>query len=321
MKRVFFINKKDRNNFFNKIKNSQKSWRKIALLIGTNRSMIDNYRSGKLCIPEDRLSKLIDLVPAKEKEYFNKKIKYKDSNWGQIIGGKKAYVINKDKFDIGREKGSKTVKYDFNINMPLSKGLCEFIGAIIGDGFTNKYNHTYQTQITGDKILDEKYYHKTLSPICEKEFNIKPIIKKREDRITLTIYSKRLFELLTKRFNFPHGIKSYTIKIPDEILKSHEELINSTLRGMFDTDGGIGLDKRKIYKKPYIRINYTSASNFLIDQIHNILENYNIPHSIHEKKDSPAKQIQINGEENVKRFISKIGFSNPRHLNKIKHLI
>ena len=67
MKRVFFINKKDRNNFFNKIKNSQKSWRKIALLIGTNRSMIDNYRSGKLCIPEDRLSKLIDLVPAKEK--------------------------------------------------------------------------------------------------------------------------------------------------------------------------------------------------------------------------------------------------------------
>ena len=60
--------------------------------------------------------------------------------------------------------------------MPLSEELCEFVGAVIGDGFTNVYGHLYQTQITGDKVLDFKYYFDRLKPICEKIFNITPKI-------------------------------------------------------------------------------------------------------------------------------------------------
>ena len=324
MKRVYFFRKEERDDFFNKIKASKKSWQKIGNFLGTNRTMIENYRRGKLCIPLDRFSKLIDLMSFDEKDYFANKIGYKESNWGQIIGGLKAYKIKKQSFDKGRRKGIISrknfgVKYDFNINLPLSHGLCEFIGAVIGDGFTNKYGHMYQTQITGDKNLDEEYYQKVLSPICEKEFNIKPIIKKRWDRITLTLYSKRIFELLTNRFGIPRGIKCYTVVIPDEIFRAENKFLKSVLKGMFDTDGGIGLDKRKAYKKPYIRINYTSVSEKLAKQIDGFLSQIAIPHSLH--KQGNAFKIQINGQQNVKKFVSEIGFSNPRHLRRVSALL
>ena len=153
-----------------------------------------------------------------------------------------------------------------------------------------------------------------------KLFNISPKITVIASGMYVNLYSKRVFELLTKRFNIPAGIKCYTVEIPKEILNSSQIMINYTLRGMFNADGGVGFDKRHSYKKPYVRINYTSTSHRLISQIHDILQKYKISHSIHGKKDCKAKQIQINGEKNVKLFIKKIGFSNPRQLKKLEYL-
>ncbi|GAH49169.1 unnamed protein product, partial [marine sediment metagenome] len=226
MDRIYFLDKKDRIKFFETIKKPNISWRKIAEKIYANRSMLDFYRNGRLHIPEDRFKLLIELIPERERQFFLKKIGKKKSNWGQIIGGKNAYKINKKKFDLGRKKGAKArkdiLKYVFDININLSENLCEFIGAIIGDGFTNKYTNFYQTQITGDNLLDSDYYHNKLKPICENLFNISPKITKKGGWIRLNIYSKNLFEMLTKRFDIPAGKKCYTITIPNEILKSEE---------------------------------------------------------------------------------------------------
>lgn len=323
MHRIVFKNKKVCSEFFEEIKGKSeiKNWRRLGQIIGTSRSMIDNYRTGKLSLPENRFYELLNRLDDNRKEYFLILIKKIDSNWGQIIGGKKAYLINRKIFDRGREIAlkNKQVKYDFDINIPLSKDLCEFIGAFIGDGFTNKYVHLYQTQITGDSNLDSDYYYNVLKPICEKLFKIPPKISQKEGWIRLTIYSKRLFELLTKRFNFPAGKKSYSVCIPEEILNEDEHLLYSTIRGMFDTDGGVGFDRRESYKKPYIRINYTSSSEKLIRQLDNILTNLGVNHSLHKKGN--AFMIQINGEKNIKNFISKIGFSNKRHLSKIDKIV
>ena len=325
MDRIYFSDKNILTEFFKEIKdNGQlKSWRKLASYIGTARSNLGNYRNGNLLLSEERFLKLLDLINEEKRPYFLNNLMRKNKNWGQIIGGKKAYKINKKAFDIGRNIAYKnrSVKYDFDINMPLSNELCEFIGAIIGDGFTNKYKNLYQIQISGDKKLDKQYYNDTLKVICEKLFKITPKITTRKRGFYFNIYSKRLFELLTKRFGIPAGVKCYSIKIPDEIIKAGNNFLKFVLRGMFDTDGGIGLDKRKAYKKPYIRINYTSASPLLMNQLNEILIKYNLPHSTHKVNNNRAQQIQINGEKNVKLFLSNIGFSNPRHLDKVKHLM
>ncbi len=329
MKRIQFQSQMLLNQFFSEIKlnNSTKSWKTIASNINTTRSMIHNYRKGKLLLPEDRFFQLLSLLTKEKQEHFSKKILKKEANWGQKIGGLKAYNINKEAFQEGRKSGSKFrknfgVKYDFNINMPLSEELCEFLGVIIGDGCTNKYGHMYQTQIAGDNILD-KEYHNNLSQISRNLFGINPRMVSRPKGLYLNIYSKRVFELLTERFKIPKGVKCYTVKIPTEIFEAPEEMLNFVLRGMFNADGGVGVDRRKAYKKPYIRVNYTSISEGLIDQVHSILERYNISHSVHSQINPNGKiqQIQINGERNVKIFLKKIGFSNPRHLKKVSHLL
>jgi uncharacterized protein YwgA len=321
MNRIFFKDEKKCYEFFENVKEatSTKSWNDFGKLIKTNRAMISNYRKGRLCIPKDRFERLLNYLNTTRKKYFLSMAEKKEENWGQILGGKKAYAINKEVFKKGRLKGAEIrklqYKYDFDVNMPLSNELCEFVGCFIGDGFTNKYQNACQIQITGDRKLDADYYTH-LKSICKDLFGIYPKIVEKDGWIRLNMYSKRLFEMLTKRFKFPAGQKSFSVVIPPEIYDGKKELLNYTLRGIFDTDGGVGLDKRQIYKKPYIRINYTSVSKGLIKQVHQILKDYGINHSVHERR--TGLMIQINGAENVKKFMSKIGFSNKRHLDKIK---
>ncbi|MAG24781.1 hypothetical protein CMI47_04300 [Candidatus Pacearchaeota archaeon] len=326
MKRIVFPNKQLRNEFFRELKKSGqgKSWKKISEFIDTTRSMLSNYRGGKILLPEDRFFKLSSLLNKEKQNYFLQNISKKEGNWGQIIGGVKAYEINKKYFEEGRKKGSRAmesfgIKYDFDINMVLSEKLCEFLGVIIGDGCTNKYNRLYQTQISGDKELDRDYYIDTIIPICIELFGIHPKIITRPKGMYINLYSKRLFQLLTERFEIPKGFKSHTVQIPREILNSQDKFIKATLKGMFNTDGGVGVDKRKVYKEPYIRVNYVSASQNLINQISKLLDKFYICHTRHTRLNGKgnAGVIQINGKKNVKSFLKGVGFSNPRHLNKV----
>ncbi len=320
--RIKFLKNEDRFNFFDDTRTSLrlKNWRELASFLKTHRTISDKYRLGEFLIPEDRFLKLLKVLDRdKQDDYLNKITKIED-NWGAILGGKKAYQLNKEAFEEGRKRGGKgganyTPKFD--INMSLSPELCEFIGAFIGDGFTNKYQSRYFVQITGDKVLDYEYHYNYLNLLCQKTFNSQPRIYVTENGLRFNIYSKTLFEMLTKRFQFPAGKKSYTVVIPEEIYNS--EFLKYTLRGMFDTDGGIGVDKRKTYKIPYIRINYTSVSKKLIKQVNLSLLKLEIPHSIHKKGNS--WMIQINGVRNVKRFLVQVGFSNKRHLEKVRYLI
>ncbi len=324
MDRIYFKNSDDCFKFFkeSRIGANINSWKDLANKLNTTRCVLDNYRHRKLCLPENRFLSLLDLIKENRRNYFLKIIERRNNNWGQIKGGKITYLKHKNLFEIGRKIAIKfrreRVKYNFDINMLLSQELCEFIGVIIGDGFTNKYGGHYQTQITGDSRFDEDYYENTLKPLCERLFNSSPKFSYKDNTIRLNIYSKRLFEMLVKRFKIPAGVKSYSVIIPYEIINSNNKFLNSTLRGMFNTDGGVGFDKRKSYKKPYIRVNYSSASKKLIYQVHKILNKYLIRHSIHKRGNT--WMIQVNGVENVKLFLSEIGFSNKRHLDKLKDL-
>lgn len=328
MCRIKFNGSENLGKFFEEVKCNMfyKTWKDIAIFLNTTRAMLGNYRNGKVLLSENRFEKLLSLLPEERNEFFFNQVVKLPSNWGQVVGGLNAYKKNKIFFEHRSNKqifSNKKLKYDFDINMPLSKELCEFVGVIIGDGCTNKYGRAYQTNISGDKLLDLDYYQTKILPICKNLFNMDLKILFRDSGIYINLYSKKVFNILTERFNIPKGVKCYTITIPKEILDSSKELIAATLRGMFNTDGGIGIDKRKTYKKPYIRINYTSASPTLINQISSILNSYSIMHSIHitnKLNEHTCQQIQINGEKNVKIFMNNIGLSNLRHTKKLEYL-
>jgi intein/homing endonuclease len=317
--RVFFKRKNLRKEFFILLREQFGTWKAVRNHFNIYKSRLDCFRDGSISIPYKTFNELNKSLT--EKDYFLEQIILKNQNWGSVKGGITTYRKHKEIFEKGREKarrkGSPT-RYKFDINLPLSKELCEFIGAFIGDGFTNRYGYNCMTQITGHKQLDKHYYINTLIPIIKSiSPNANPLIYIRPDAIRLTINSKEFHNLLTTRFGFPSGKKTFSVIIPEEIINSNNcYLINACLRGIFDTDGCVAFDRRKIYKTPYIRIVLQMESKELIKQIHSLLQNQGIKSTI----TTDLRKIQINGTENCRKFVKQVGFSNKRHLDKLKNL-
>lgn len=243
-------------------------------------------------------------------------------NFGQVKGGKRAYLINFEKFQEGRKKAAISNKIrmrkTFTFDIELSPEICELIGAFIGDGFFNCYNNKlYQVEFAGDSRFDLDYYNKRIIPIIKEIIpDIKPKIYKREkNSIRVVFYSKALFCFLKDFFGFLPGKKTYTVSIPEKII-NNATFIYSTIRGIFDTDGGIFLDKRKRYRNPYPRIVFQTVSNNLYKQLmEHLSKDFKIYSFFNEKR--KVYGIEIYGHDQLKKWMSLIGFSNRRHLNRL----
>lgn len=293
----------------------------LSRRLRTSRSMLARYIRGDLLLPEYRFQQLLTLIPVDKVNAIKNKARYIKNNWGQIKGGKKTYTKYRKNFERGRRLGLKKIKMKskkIDLNTQLTEELCEFIGAFIGDGFTNKYGHVSMTQIAGDKRYDLEYHH-YLGSIIEKLFGIQPRIytKQRTNELRTNFYSRALFLLLVKRFSFPKGKKAKTVLIPEEVISSKDpRVIAAVLRGIFDTDGSIYFDYRKIYKKKYPRIDLHIKNSNLVKQIGEQLKHLDINFSIVEG----GSRLQINGSRNVGRYIDLIGFSNQRHTKKLMEI-
>jgi len=199
----------------------------------------------------------------------------------------------------------------------ITKDLAEFIGIVLGDGGVYRFPRTGKIYVTGHREQDFEYYQNHVTQLCQRQFNITPSVRQYSTRALLAIYSQELFELLTKRFSIPIGPKAHSAKIPDEIMHSTAQVRYACVRGLFDTDGGVGIDRRTTYRIPYLRVNFVTSSEALICQVNSILVEANIPHSIHTRHYGIQFQIQINGPDNVRKFVETIGFANPRHTTKL----
>lgn len=318
-KRVFFVSEAIRVDFFARLKSKFNSWADLINHFGLYKSKFERFRYGINSIPYNIFLEFFSLFNKEEKEYFNKNIFLKDKNWGSKKGGKSTYSKHKEIFEKGRKIGSKVTKYHFDIRIPLTKDIGELIGAFIGDGFTNKYGRIYVTQFTGDAKLDKDYIISILQPIIKNiSKNSNPIISQFENTMRMTVYSKEFYDLLTKRFSLTAGKKAYTVTIPGEILESKDQkIVDYCIRGIFDTDGSIFLDRRKAYNKPYVRIGLEMKSKELIKQVKKLLTE----RGINARETKNWDRIQINGIKECKKFVDRIGFSNKRHLDKIKSIL
>ncbi|MBS3075235.1 hypothetical protein J4429_02125 [Candidatus Pacearchaeota archaeon] len=329
VKFFIFNNDNDLKEFFNEIKKSSNiKWKYISKITGISKTTLERYRSNSSRIREDNFYKLLKLIPIEYKNKLTNNVSIIDSKTWLSRGGKEAFKINSKKFEEGRKKGIIALKHYKNnkktsipkINFDLSKKICEFIGAFIGDGMFNLYNNKlYHIEFSGDSEKDLEYYKNEIIPTIQ---SVIPSIKhhiykvKQKNCIRIVFYSKDLFYFLKEGFGFVPGKKTFTTSIPDKIMNSREELIDATIRGIFDTDGCIFLDKRKNYKNPYPRISLQIASKPLYEQLkHYLSKEFKIYTA--EPKDRNIYYIEIYGISQLNKWMSKIGFSNKRHLNKI----
>ncbi len=203
--------------------------------------------------------------------------------------------------------------------LKLNSELCELVGAFIGDGYLSRYGKNgIVVGLTGNAILDEEYLKSHLVSIVKRYFpSARPSFSYRNDENTLQLrfYSPELANFLLS-LGFLPGIKTRTVKIPS-IIERDKQLLYATIRGIFDTDGCLFLDKRKQYKKPYPRITIQMASIPLINQLEKHLSLEFSLYVDKSNRDGKRNTLEIYGHEQLERFLKQIGFSNKRHLSKL----
>jgi len=204
----------------------------------------------------------------------------------------------------------------------ITKELGELIGVFIGDGFAGKYSRARIIQFTGHPKDDAEFYLKRIVPLIKKIFNVNPHIKIRGGGLRVTCYSKSMYEFFTKSLGLPSGEKSSIIKIPIVFFKK-KHIIKAVIRGIFDTDGSIVWDKREVYKKPYPRLCITTVSKELARQLKFLLKKLGFRVCLREVKRrkefyKKAFYIELYGFEQLRRWYKKIGFSNPKHIRRLK---
>ena len=240
-------------------------------------------------------------------------------------GGLTTYRRYPHIFENGRRIGLQKLlelhnKHSFDINLELSPELCEFVGMFIGDGFTRQYHNHYLTQFTGDARYETEYFRYVLAPIAQRLFNISPHFKTFENTLRMSFYSKSLFFLFTERFQMPLGKKSLTVKIPEEIIGGRQDLLTGVLRGIADAEGTVYFDLRSIYNMPYPRIQICTTSQSLARQIAEMLRR--MKYKIYVREDTRAEHIgfyiEIYGLAQLQKWLREIGFSNKKHLDKIR---
>ncbi len=320
MARVLFDSKSIRDSFFEscRIALGNCSWNKLYQYLEIHRSLGYRYKKGLLLLPEAYYERLLQRLNERKISFFSGNISFKEDNWGLKKGGRMAYLQNKNFFKIGRKKGLKRLLlaaqrkiHRFNVRQPLTLELCEFLGAFIGDGFTANYNGHCMTQFTGDRRYDKEYYNEVIVPFAKKLFNKNPCIREKENFYRVTYNSKQLFIFLTKRFKFPKGIKSYTVKIPEPIIKRGKQYVYAAIRGIFDTDGCIFYDKRACYKRPYPRITFNLVNPTLICQLKDLFIEYGFLPSTAEHNTF----LHLYGPQ-ADRFFKEISSSNTKHLRR-----
>ncbi len=199
--------------------------------------------------------------------------------------------------------------------MELSPDMCEFIGAIIGDGNIYSTKKHSWVEMTGNPINDYDYFTRRLVPIVSRELNYNPRIFVHSRGLKFRICNKKFVDEL-KELGMPTGrSKHATVKIPDKI-SADWDLTRCCIRGIVDTDGCVSFDKRVAYVTPYPRIALHMRNAGLISQIHDILitKGFNPKCEIETIANT---YLYLNGKEQVELYLKKIGFSNWNHLYRL----
>jgi len=201
--------------------------------------------------------------------------------------------------------------------MKISHGFCEFVGAIIGDGNLWTDGSRYRVELTGDPHLDWAYYE-YLSNIALQLFGNKPYpLKERQNGVRFRLQSKHAFKELTK-LGIPVGEgKSSLVQIPKQILKRRWHYVRWTLRGIMDTDGTLFFSK-KTYKLPvYPTLEIRTHSRMLALQITDVLQKNGF-RARPRGNDKRGYHIALYGNKMLEKWVKEIGFSNERHINRLR---
>lgn len=202
-----------------------------------------------------------------------------------------------------------------------NKKIAEFIGILLGDGSLclkdGKNNTNNRLKITFNSKDDKEYIYYVKNLIKEL-FGIDPILKFRtnENTADLFLFRKEMIIFLTEKVGLKLSPKWNRAMIPAQFLA--DELDVCVLRGCFDTDGCLVTTNNNGIKYPRLELKICPSP--MQNQFIEILKKYNFKFGIYQVGKGEVR-IQLNGKKQLQKWIELVGFSNEKHINKIKRFV
>jgi len=197
--------------------------------------------------------------------------------------------------------------------------LAEETGIHIGDGSMNIYTNGACYTVACHEINEKEYIKNHVAKLVEKIYGIKPNLRKwSEGAYGFRIHSQKVVDFKHKDLNLPLG-KKINIKIPERIYEN-PKLLKRCLRGLFDTDGYLCIEKR--FGKPYPRIELHVNSKELIEQVKHALKDMGFGVSVWEHKYAKKNWLTtynlcVRGRKSLELWMNEIGFKNEKNLKKV----
>lgn len=206
--------------------------------------------------------------------------------------------------------------------MKIDKHFSLFYGIMLGDGCLSQTGRHKFIAVTLSLKDDPPFLNKVILPLLFKFTGrkISTRIRKNDGAIGVNFSDKNLFEFLSQT-GFPVGKKG-SVKIPAIFYR--KKLLKQICQGLFATDGSLVLTNNN--GTLYPRVEICSISNPLMTQVSDYLNSKEIKCNFYlAKRRKPGKwarkpqyRLQINGKRNLDKFITKIGFVNPKQIEKLK---
>lgn len=317
------LSEKDRLMLFNKLLSRGFSNERIANATSVSTRMVSDWRRGKYTLPQVKYQTLLILADLDLGELTPEIL---DGWWYTSSAGKQGAAASYGKHGNfgtpeGRRKGGIN-SYQNNKDKSVSiftqnaitepardEQLAEFIGILIGDGCLTKY----QVAIASNTTADHEYIQFIASLICDL-FDITPSfsVKEAENCTSTFVSSIKLVRFLHEQgVIIGHKLRQ-NLDIPTWILENELYAI-ACLRGIFDTDGGIFLERHNINGKLYCypRLSFVSMSYQLRLSIDEVLTNLDFSSKIRNNR-----SVNLEKRSDINRYFELIGSSNPKHLNR-----
>lgn len=302
---------------------------RIKFAKGKQRELVNNFRiENKLSWNE--LCDLLSIKYGRIMTYFNETSFIDEELYKKLDknGNYSKYILDRLEENWGKRKGGMNSSGSTKkINLPEdSKELAEFYGIMLGDGNSHKtsfYNSrtdkrgTYTIKIVGDVRFDNKYLVEYVKPLIENLFDIQVRVgrfkpkggfENSKNGMFIEAHGVELINFLeSKGFKPGNKIKNQ-LRIP-EWITSRENFLAICLRGLYDTDGSV----YKITNQNSHQICFTNYNLGLLNDVRDSLLKLGINCSKISKHD-----VYITKKSELRKFLKLIGFSNYKHINKVK---
>ena len=229
-----------------------------------------NVNKNRVEINRDILEEILAEIKVHQNLSLNSVSKVIGTNIKNLLYGT-TNSIHIDNFRKLEKVYGKKISYKFQtktipfLHLEINQDLSEFVGIMLGDG--GLYKNHYRIQISFNGV-DEKEYVIYAKKLLFSIFSVKP--KKYEEKnkknatgkekgLILYFHNKAIFNsLLLIGLKQGHKVRNQ-VKVPRWIKKNYIFVI-SCLKGLFDTDGSIIIDK----KGPKLRLEFSNGSLRLV---------------------------------------------------------